>query len=438
MSEAPRPETAGPSLAQREFEPLARGPLHGVRVLDLSRVVAGNMVSLALADFGADVVKIEGPEGDALRDWKVAGVATNWKVYARNKRSLSLDLRRPEAIEAVLELAAGAQVLVENFRPGTLERMGLGPDVLHRRNPGLVVVRVTGWGQDGPYRHKPGFGTLAEGMSGFAALNGFEDREPVLPPMQLADCTAGLYGAFATLVALREVEVKGGAGQVIDVSLFEPLFSLMGPQAASYRASGRLRSRTGSRSTTAAPRNAYRTADGGWVCLSASTQAMTERLLRAIGRPELIEDPRYRTNADRVRNAESLDAVIAEFVSRRTLDGNLEFFDREEVTVGPIYDIAQIMRDRFVVEREVLADYPDAELGRVPMHCVVPRLSATPGAIRLPAPGLGEHGASILREAGFDDARIERMRREGVLRDATPRKGDEGHDSPPTASREGR
>ena len=436
MSGPSRPDAAGSELAQREFEPLARGPLHGVRVLDLSRVVAGNMVSLALADFGADVIKIEGPEGDALRDWKVAGVATNWKVYARNKRSLCLDLRRADAIDAVLELAARAQVLIENFRPGTLERMGLGPDVLHERNPGLVIVRVTGWGQDGPYRHKPGFGTLAEGMSGFAALNGFEDREPVLPPMQLADCTAGLYGAFATLVALREVEVKGGTGQVIDVSLFEPLFSLMGPQAASYRASGRLRSRTGSRSTTAAPRNAYRTSDGGWVCLSASTQAMTERLLRAIGRPELIEDPRYRTNADRVRNAEALDAVIAEFVARRTLAGNLEFFDREEVTVGPIYDIAQIMCDRFVIEREVLADYPDAELGRVPMHCVVPRLSATPGAIRLPAPGLGEHGETILREAGFDHRRIERMRREGVLRDAPPGKGAEEDGSPPTGSRE--
>ena len=421
-AEAPGPGST-PALAQREYDREARGPLHGVRVLDLSRVVAGNMVSLALADFGADVIKIEGPEGDALRDWKVAGVATNWKVYARNKRSLCLDLRRSEAIGVVLDLAAQAQVLVENFRPGTLERMGLGPQVLHGRNPALVIVRVTGWGQDGPYRHKPGFGTLAEGMSGFAALNGFEDREPVLPPMQLADCSAGLYGAFATLVALREVEVKAGAGQVIDVSLFEPLFSLMGPQAASYRASGQLRRRTGSRSTTAAPRNAYRTADGGWVCLSASTQAMTERLLRAIGRPELVDDPRFRTNADRLRHSEALDEVIAGFVAGRTLAENLAFFDREEVTVGPIYDIAQIMQDRFVIEREVLADYPDEELGRLPMHCVVPRLSATPGAIRSPAPGLGEHGEAILREAGFDPARIEQWRRDGVLRGSQATQG---------------
>ena len=281
-------------MPRRPFEPAARGPLSGLRVLDLSRVVAGNMLTLMLADFGADVVKIEPPEGDALRDWLVAGIPANWKVYARNKKSVCLDLRKPRAREIVLELVASAAVLVENFRPGTLEKMGLAPDVLHAKNPKLVIVRVTGWGQTGPYRHKPGFGTLAEGMSGFAALNGFEDREPVLPPMQLADCTAGAYGAFATLVAVREVETNGGKGQVIDVSLLEPLFAMMGPQAASYRASGKVRPRTGSRSTTAAPRNAYGTKDGRWGCMSASTQAMTERLFRAIGRADLIDDPRYR------------------------------------------------------------------------------------------------------------------------------------------------
>jgi crotonobetainyl-CoA:carnitine CoA-transferase CaiB-like acyl-CoA transferase len=402
-------------LHRREFDRNARGPLHGVRVLDLSRVVAGNMVSLALADFGAEVIKIETPDGDALRDWLVGGVPTNWKVYARNKKSLCLNLRKRAAIDVVLSLVEGAQVLIENYRPGTLEKMGLGLDVLHARNPKLVLVRVTGWGQDGPYRHKPGFGTLAEGMSGFAALNGFEDREPVLPPMQLADCTAGLYGAFATMVALREVEVNGGCGQSIDVSLFDPLFSVMGPQAASYRASGKLRQRTGSRSTTAAPRNAYRTRDDRWVCLSASTQAMTERVLRAVGRPELVDDPRFRTNADRLRHPDELDAVIAQFIAARTLAENLEYFDRAEVTVGPIYDIAQIMQDRYVIEREVLADYPDADMGQVPMHCVVPRLSATPGAIRLPAPALGEHNDEVLALAGCDEAMRAQLRADGVV-----------------------
>jgi len=404
-------------LHRRDFDTQAKGPLAGVRVLDLSRVVAGNMVSLTLADFGAEVIKIEGPEGDALRDWKVGEVATNWKVYARNKKSLCLNLRDPAAIEIVLALVERSQVLIENFRPGTLEKMGLGPQVLHARNPALVLVRVTGWGQDGPYRHKPGFGTLAEGMSGFAALNGFADREPVLPPMQLADCTAGLYGAFATLVALREVEMGGGHGQSIDVSLFDPLFSVMGPQAASYRASGRLRERTGSRSTTAAPRNAYRTRDDGWVCLSGSTQAMTERVLRSIGHPALIDDPRFRTNSDRVRNAAELDALIGGFIAQRTLAENLDYFDREEVTVGPIYDIAQIMQDRYVIEREVLADYPDAQMGRIPMHCVVPRLSATPGAIRLPAPSLGEHNDEVLALTGLTAEAIAALKARGVVRD---------------------
>jgi formyl-CoA transferase len=372
------------------------------------------MLSLLLADFGAEVIKIETPGGDALRDWLVAGVATNWKVYARNKKSVCLELRKPEAKAILLELVDSAQVFIENFRPGTLEKMGLAPETLLARNPGLVIVRVTGWGQTGPYRHKPGFGTLAEGMSGFAALNGFPDREPVLPPIQLADCTAGTYGAFAVMVALRHVEA-GGAGQVIDLPLLEPLFTFIGPQAASYKASGKVRQRTGSRSTTAAPRNAYRTKDGGWVCLSASTQAMTERLLRAIGRADLIDDPRYRTNAERVAHAAELDAIIGEFMAARTLAENLAFFDRHEVTVGPIYDISQIVEDPHVLAREMIVEYPDEQMGGIPMHCVVPRLSATPGAIRRPAPALGEHTAEVLGALGFSAAELQRLAAEGVI-----------------------
>lgn len=405
----------------KAFQAEARCPLDGVRVLDLSRVVAGNMVSLLLADFGAEVVKIEPPTGDPLRDWLVAGVATNWKVYARNKKSVCLDLRKEEAKALLLKLVDTAHVLIENFRPGTLEKMGLGPDELHARNPRLVILRVTGWGQTGPYCHKPGFGTLAEGAAGFAALNGFADREPVLPPMQLADCTAGVYGAFATLVAVREVEMRGGRGQVIDLSLLEPLFSVMGPQAASYQASGRLRPRTGSRSTAAAPRNAYRTRDDRWVCLSASTQAMAERLFRVIGRPDLIENPRYRTNADRVQHAAELDAIIGEFIGRMTLAENLDFFDRAEVTVGPIYNIAQIMDDPHIKAREMVVSYPDAEMGSVPMHCVVPRLSGTPGAIRRPAPELGEHNAEILGALGLAPDELARLGAAGVICAGRPR-----------------
>ena len=407
----------------KAFEADARCPLDGVRVLDLSRVVAGNMVSLLLADFGAEVVKIEPPAGDPLRDWLIDGIAANWKVYARNKKSVCLDLRTGEAKELLLKLVDTAQVFIENFRPGTLEKMGLSPGTLHARNPKLVIVRVTGWGQTGPYRHKPGFGTLAEGAAGFAALNGFADREPVLPPMQLADCTAGVHGAFAALVALREVERGAGRGQVIDLSLLEPLFSFMGPLAASYQVSGRLRPRTGSRSTTAAPRNAYRTRDDCWVCMSASTQAMTERLFRVIGRADLIDNPRYRRNADRVRHAAELDVIIGEFIGRMTLAENLAFFDRADVTVGPIYDIAQIADDPHVKAREMIAAYPDAEMGTVPMHCVVPRLSATPGAIRRPAPALGEHNAEILGALGLDARELARLAAAGIIGSGKPGAG---------------
>ena len=403
------------ALPRKPFSPKARGPLAGVRVLDLSRVVAGNMVSLLLADFGAEVIKIESPEGDPLRDWLVNGIAANWKVYARNKKSVCLNLRKPEAKKLLLELARTAGIFIENFRPGTLEKMGLGPEVLHACNPKLVIVRVTGWGQSGPYKHKPGFGTLAEGMSGFAALNGFADREPVLPPMQLADCTAGTYGAFAALIALRHVEVSGGRGQVVDVSLLEPLFSFMGPQAAGYRASGKLRSRTGSRSTTAAPRNAYRTRDDKWVCMSASTQAMTERLFRVIGRADLIDNPRYRTNADRIRNAAELDAIIGEFIAGMTLAENMAFFDRHEVTVGPIYDILQILADPHVKAREMVVEYPDEDLGVIPMHGVVPPLSETPGVVRLPAPKLGQHNEEILTGLGLTKDDLARLAAQDVI-----------------------
>jgi formyl-CoA transferase len=404
-----------PGIPQKRFDPGAKCPLDGVRVLDLSRVVAGNMVSLLLADFGAEVVKIETPEGDALRDWLVNGVAANWKVYARNKKSVCMDLRKPRAKELLLQLVETAQVLIENFRPGTLEKMGLGPEVLHARNPKLVIVRVTGWGQTGPYKHKPGFGTLAEGMSGFAVLNGFADREPVLPPNQLADCTAGTYGAFAVMIALRNIEVGGGQGQIIDLPLLEPLFTFMGPQAAGYKAGGKLRQRTGSRSTTAAPRNVYRTKDDKWVSMSASTQAMTERLFRAIGRADIIDHPRYKTNAVRVQHAAELDAIVGGFIGKMTLAENMAFFDKEEVTVGPIYDIAQFVQDPHVIAREIVVDLPDDEMGTLPMHNVVPKMSGTPGAIRTPAPKLGQHNAQILGGLGLGEAELQSLANDGVI-----------------------
>jgi len=287
-------------------------------------------------------------------------------------------------------------------------------------------VRISGWGQDCPYSQRPGFGTLIEGMSGFASMNGFADREPVLPPMYLADSVAGLQGAAATMIALREAEREGGSGQVIDLPLLEPLFNILGPQAANLRLTGKVKQRTGNRSTTTAPRNAFRTKDGHWVCLSASIQKMTERLLRAIGRPELIADPRFATNSARLANADELDAIIGGFIGARTQAENVAYFEKYEVTIGPVYDIAQIVEDPHVIERELVADYPDSDMGTFPMHHVIPRLSKTPGAIRSPAPALGEHNRALLAEAGVDEAQYSKLLASGVVSEGgSPPKGEE-------------
>lgn len=383
-------------LHKQCFDPALRGPLHGLRVIDLSRLVAGNMMTLQLADFGAQVVKIEPPAGDTLRNFRAEGFDTWWKTYGRNKQSVGLDLRRPEGIAVVKALAATADVLVESFRPGVLEQMGLAPDMLLSLNPKLVITRLSGWGQTGPYRERPGFGTLVEGYSGFAAMNGFADREPVLPPMFLGDMTTGLYGASATMMALWEVRANGGQGQVIDLSLFEPMLSILGPQAANHRFTGQVKPRTGSRSSTTAPRNAYQTQDGRWVCLSTSTETMAARLFQAIGRPDVTSDPRTATARGRLAHVEEIDAIVRGFIRGMTLQQNLDFFEQAQVTIGPIFDASQLAQDRFVIERESLVDVEDEDLGLVPMHNVTPRMSATPGGFRRPAPHIGQHNRELL------------------------------------------
>lgn len=376
-----------------------RGALEGLRVLDLSRLVAGNQLSMLLGDFGADVVKIEQPGvGDSLRNWLVDGTEVHWKVYGRNKRSVALDLKNPHAHELLLRLVDDAAVLVESFRPGTLERLGLAPDELRARNPRLVVVRVSGWGQTGAYAERPGFGTLVEAMSGFAAMNGFPDREPILPPGAMADMIAGTYGAFAAVLAVREAEASG-VGQDVDLSLFEPLFSVLGPQAASYRLTGEVTERSGSRSRTSAPRNVYRCADGRWLALSGSTQPMSERLFRAIGRADLLDDPRFSDNSTRLEHIEELDAILSGYFEAHTLEDNLAVMHEAGVTVAPVCDIGDLLDGAYFRSRGVVVDGPDTDDpdATVPMHDVVPRLSGTPGAIRRPAPRLGEHTAEILR-----------------------------------------
>jgi crotonobetainyl-CoA:carnitine CoA-transferase CaiB-like acyl-CoA transferase len=414
-----------PAIHRKAFDPAARGAMEGVRVVDLSRLVAGNVLTKVFSDHGAEVVKVEPPEGDTLRAWRVGGVETSWKTICRNKKSVALDLKRAEGIAAVKALVKGAAMFVESFRPGVLEAMGLPPEELLAINPALVIVRISGWGQDGPYRHKPGFGTLVEGYSGFAAVNGFEDREPVLPPMFMGDAYAGLYGASVAMIALRHAEA-GGGGQVIDVSLFEPLFSVLEPQMANWRITGRRKPRTGSRSTNTSPRNAYRTSDGGWVCLSASTQGMTEKLFRSIGREDLVSDPRFANNPARLQHWQELDAIIGGWIGEWTLAENVAHFDRAGVTIGPIMDAAMLEQDPYVIEREALLEVPDAEMpgGWLPMHGLVPRLSRTPGVLARPAPRIGEHNDEVLG-AALGAAELARLRGLGVVRDDGTRKAAE-------------
>jgi crotonobetainyl-CoA:carnitine CoA-transferase CaiB-like acyl-CoA transferase len=391
----------------RAFDATHTGPLRGVKVVDLSRLVAGNMLTLQLADFGADVVKIEPLKGDTLRAFRTEGAEVFWKAYSRNKRSVCIDFHHESSAQLITRLARDADVLIESFRPGTLEKMGLAPHTLHEANPRLVIVRLSGWGQTGPYRERPGFGTLVEGYSGFAAMNGFGDREPVLPPMFLGDMTAGLYGAHAAMVALWEARMNGGAGQVVDLSLFDPMISILGPQTANYQITGRTKARTGSRSSTTCPRNTYETADGKWLCISTSTPSMAQRLFAAIGRDDMNRDPRYATNSARLAHVEEVDGVVAAFIRARTLADNLAFFERAEVTAGPVLDASDLASDPYVIERESLVALEDAELGHVAVHNVVARLSKTPGGFMRPAPKKGEHSREILApligERAFDE-----------------------------------
>ena len=403
-------------LIQQDFARDAAAPLDGVRILDLSRLVAGNALTHVLADFGAEVVKVERPgQGDDLRNWRVEGVSIHWKVYARNKKSITVNMRSERGRAILLDLVKTSQMLVENFLPGTLEQWELGPDVLHAANPKLVIVRISGWGQSGPDRSVPGFGSLVEARSGFAAMNGFADRPPVLPPLALADMVAGLYGAVAALVALRHCEVDQGKGQVVDLPLFDPLLSILGPQAALYELTGELPERLGSRSNLTAPRNSYRCRDGQFVALSASMQSMYERLMRTIGRPELIEDNRFLTNADRVQNNDQLDRVVAQFIESHEQYEVLQIFRDAGVTVGPVHDTLGMLNDPLVKENKVMVRLPDEEIDSVVMHNVAARLSETPGLIRSPAPTLGEHNSEILGDIGIDETELSTLGEQGVI-----------------------
>lgn len=392
--------------------------LAGVRVLDLSRLVAGGMLGMVLADFGAEVVKVEQPgRGDPLRAWSVAGQSLWWRVYGRNKRAVTLNLQAPEGQAIFRRLVPRFDVLIEAFVPGTMERWGFGWEALKRWHPGLVFVRISGWGQTGPeeFAARPGFGTLVEAASGFAAMNGEPEGAPIVPAYPLADMTTALYGYGAIMTALYHRDLHGGAGQQIDLSLFESLFSTLGPLAAEHAAFGIVRERQGSRSKNAGPRGVYRTSDGAWIAVSASTPVMAERFMRAYDLVDMLADPRFATNEARVRHAEALDTIVAEAFASHTLAEHREIIARHQLTAQPVQTIAEIADDPHWRERALLVDAED-EAGAVRMHHVVPRLSETPGAIRWPGRPIGADNDALYRdELGIPDEEIGRLAERGVI-----------------------
>lgn len=391
-------------------------PLENIKILDLSRLAAGNMVSHMFADFGADVVKVEKPgKGDDLRNWKINGVSHWWAVYSRNKRSISIDLKKDEGLDLLKELVKSADVFIENFVPGTLEKWGIGPEQLNELNKKLIILRISGWGQTGIYKNAPGFGSLVEGMSGFAAMTGEEKQAPLLPPLALADMVAGLTGFGAILMAILASKKNNIGGQVIDLSLFEPFFSILGPWAASYKISGKVPARIGNRSNVAAPRGIYKTKDNKYVSLSASMQSMWEKLALTIGSSDLIKDPRFLTNSDRLNNQDDLDKPISKFIKKYNREEVLHIFSKEGITVGPVLDISEIIEHPYINDREVLVDHYNKEYGNILMHQAFPRLSKTPGKVRHSAPLLGGDTDNVLKEIGISVKQIQMLRKNKII-----------------------
>ena len=400
----------------------AQGPLSGLRVLDLSIIVAGGTASSLLADFGAEVVKIERPgTGDPLRNWGpfANGVSLWWKVHSRNKKSITLNLGVPEGQNLLKELAAKTDILIEGFRPGAMERWGLGPDDLQAVNPKLVMLRYSGFGQSGPYKDRPGFGTIAECMSGFVGMTGFQDTPPVLPPIPLADEIAGVFGAMAGMMALyhRDASINSSAkGQVVDVSLFEPLFRLCIPHITMFDMLGINRERVGNDFPDAAPRSLYKTADNQWLGLSATSQSTFEGLAKAMGLEELLERAEFKDNAARLENRESLNDELNRWLGQRNLKETMDQLIPAGGVVGPVYDAAQIMEDPHFHSRQDIIDIDDPELGQTKMLGVVPKFSETPGAVEHAGPKVGEHNRHIYSSwLGLDEEKLTELNRQGSI-----------------------
>jgi crotonobetainyl-CoA:carnitine CoA-transferase CaiB-like acyl-CoA transferase len=395
------------------------GPLAGLRVIDVSTILAGPLTCQVLGDFGADVIKVEHPRhGDGMRNHGHSkdGVPLWWKVLSRNKRTVGLYLGDPEGAELFLRLVETADVVVENFRPGTLERWGVGYEAMKERNCGIILARVTGFGQAGPYASRPAFGTLAESMSGFAAITGQPDGPPTLPPFGLADSIAGITGVSAVMMALYQRDARGGTGQQIDLSILEPLVTVLGPQPIVYDQLGIVQQRRGNRSENNAPRNTYRTKDGRWVAISASATSIAERVMRLVGHAEVIDEPWFASGAERAKHADLLDGYVASWIGARTREEVIEAFEQAQAAVAPVYDVAELMDDPQVQALDMITTVDDPELSAVRMQNVLFRMSQTPGSIRFTGRDLGADTDTVLgTELGLPAEKLTEMRERGIV-----------------------
>lgn len=392
-------------------------PLAGLRVLDLATLFAGPLAATMLGDFGAEVIKVEHPDKpDPSRGHGPSkdGIGLWWKLLGRNKRNITLDLSTPGGREVLLKLVAEADVVIENFRPGTLEKWNLGWDELSAANPRLVLARVTGFGQFGPYAHRPGFGTLAEAMSGFAAITGEPGGPPTLPPFGLADSIAAISTAYAVMTALAGRD-RTGRGQVVDMAIIEPMLTVLGPQPIWYDQLGYVQPRTGNRSANNAPRNTYRTADGRWLAVSTSAQSIAERVLRLVGRAEFLDEPWFATGAGRAQHAEELDEAVGSWIARHDEAEVVRAFEEAQAAVAPVHDIRDVMENEQYSALGSITEIEDEDLGRVRMQNVLFRLSETPGAIRWAGRAHGADTDEVLTRLGLDQAEIDALREDGAL-----------------------
>lgn len=418
MSEAPRTDGGDAAGAAEARGSGTAGPLAGLRVIDAGVLFAGPVIGTLLADFGADVIKVEHPRGDALRTlgWQKNGVSLWWAFVSRNKRLVTADLSTSQGAELLKELVREADVLIESYRPGTFERSGLGPEVLSKINPRLVIVRTSGFGQTGPYSPRPGFGTVAESISGFAHINGQPDGPPTLPPFALGDGVASLFGTFAAMFALYHRDSHAAPGQVIDLAIYEPLFWLLGPQALVYDQLGIVQGRTGSSTEWTAPRNAYQASDGRWLGLSASSQSIAERVMRLVGHPEVIDEPWFADHTGRVENQKMLDRYIGEWIGRHSSDEVLAAFEGAHAVIGPIYSIADIFKDPQYIARETITTVDDPKLGPARVQNAVPRMTATPGRVRHLGGELGQDNQAIFGgELGHSAAELAEWKARDII-----------------------